>query len=156
MVNKQNISEGFLQCSLDDVEKKAKMVIFGVYNWDPTKVTFFQQDGSVHITMKSEFPETLLQSEDVVLFHYLKGIDKRFNDGMTKEFENFCTKSRLKFLSKATSIIDVGVFVSTIINHSGQIIRYGSDESKRVLTKQKIQPSNEITIQIGLFTRNLR
>ena len=153
-VIKNMLSEG--KCRIEDVEKKAKKIIFAKYNWDPKDVTFHQEDNAVQILAFTDLkPELQKITEDTVLFKFLESVAKRYNKDLNDEFSTFC--GTVKFLRSFSTDVSAQVYCYTIIENGGLFYLYNSNGEKRSL-KSGTHPKylvNKLYYYVGLFASNV-
>ncbi len=153
---KQILSEGSFKCTIEDVEKKAKKIIFVKYNWDPKNVVFTQENDSVQITAMMDLkPDLQNTTHDDVMIKFLTSLSKNYTKDLNSEFSNFC--GRLKFLSHLSSDVTSSVYCYSVIQQGDAVILYNSNGEKKRL-KHGNHPQyqiNKLYFKIGLFANNI-
>jgi hypothetical protein len=150
------ITEGMFKCTIEDVEKRAKKIIFSEYNWNPKNVTFDQSNDMITTTIKFDNDEQWKSQKDDQIFSYLKRVAEDYESKFKREFNNFCS-SGLKFLGKKTTLVNVGTYVYTVMERyylnpndkntgTKAVTVFDSDGNKR-----KIKHGNNINYQLGKF-----
>jgi hypothetical protein len=153
---KSIITEGPFKCSIDDVEKRAKKIIFVKYNWDPKNVVFGTENNAVQITAMNDLKPELQQGHDDVIFGFLESLSKKYGKDLNNEFNGFCNK--IKMLSSFTTDITSSVYCYTIIKQSDGLYFLSSNREKKKL-KRSDNPQyllNKLYFKIGLFANNVK
>lgn len=164
-VKSKPIQEGLFQCTIEDVEKRAKKIVFTVYNWNPKNVAFDQSDNMITLRVKFDIDTQTIQQTDDQIFSYLKRTSESYEKSFKNEFSNFCS-SGLKFLGKKTTMVNVGVYTYLIMereypvqnksNSAREITMFDSTGVKRKLKhgNHENYQKDKIYIQVGLSVNN--
>ena len=151
------ITEKFFKCSIEDIEKRAKKIVFVKYNWNPKNVLFDTKNDVVQITSIDDLkPELQNESNDDLIFNFLEILSKKYIKDLNSEFVGFCNK--LKFLSSHTSDITSSVYCYAIIKQDGEYFFFSSNREKKHL-KRADNPQylpNKLYFKIGLFASNVK
>jgi len=154
---KSLLKENLLKCTIDDVEKRAKKIVFVKYNWDPKNVVFSTERDVVQITAMDDLkPELQTVSDDKVIFKFLESLSNSYRKDLNREFTGFCNK--IKFLSSLTSDISSQVYCYAIIQQADGTYFFSSNREKKKLKKSN-HPQytlNKIYYKIGLFASNIK
>ena len=153
---KKLINEDTFKCGIDEIEKKAKKIIFAKYNWNPADVLFTQSDNAVHATMTTDLRSELqTPSNDQVIFAFLKKLSASYEKDLNKEYSTFC--GGLSFMRKRSTTVNSSAYSYTVILVNNEIYRYDSNGEKRRL-KHGNNPKyqlNKLYIELGLFSHNV-
>lgn len=153
----QIMSEMNFKCSIDDVEKRAKKIVFVKYNWDPSNVVFNTENDAVQIIAVEDLKLEYQQPEsDEIVLNYLATLSKAYTKDLNNEFTGICSK--IKLLSKYTSDITSSVYCYTIVKLNNQYVFFSSNGEKKLLKKAN-NPQylpNKLYFKIGLFASNVK
>jgi hypothetical protein len=149
------LKEASFKCSIEDVEKKAKKIIFVKYNWDPKNVVFTQENESVQIMVMSDLKPELQSAEEPVVLKFLENLARAYTKDLNSEYSSFC--GRIKFLSHLATEVTSSVYCYTVVQRGLDTILYNSNGDARKL-KHGNHPQyqlNKLYFKIGLFASNV-
>jgi hypothetical protein len=151
------IEEGFITCSIEDIEKKSKKILFAKYNWNPDNVKFEQKDNAIIATVNFPVKEELKTSDDLVIFNYLTKLSSKYEKDLKGEFDGFCS-SVFKAFSKNPTYVAVSTYTYIVLEKDNNFTLYTSSSDKKQLKhgKHKNYTSNQTYIQIGIFVTNVK
>lgn len=149
------VKEGQFKCSIQDVEKKAKSIIFVKYNWDPKNVLFQTDNDAVQITVMDDLKPELQTANDESIVKFLESLSTGYTKDLNKQFVGFCGK--IGFLAKFTTHITSSVYCYTIVQQPDGIFLFSSNGEKKKLKKgdHPQYQLNKLYFKIGLFASNV-
>lgn len=151
-----NINEGIMKCTIENVEKKAKEIVFVKYNWNPKNVVFTTDKDVVQIMAMDDLKSELQQASDETILTFLQTLSTKYTKDLNKKFNGFC--GGLSLLPTLMTDISSSVYCYTIIKKQNQIYFYSSNGEKKPLKhgKHPQYTTNKLYFKIGLFASNVK
>lgn len=151
-----NINEGIMKCTIENVEKKAKEIVFVKYNWNPKNVVFTTDKDVVQIMATDDLKPELQQASDETILTFLQTLSTKYTKDINKKFNGFC--GGLSLFSTLMTDISSSVYCYTIIEKQNQTYFYSSNGEKKQLKhgKHPQYTTNKLYFKIGLFASNVK